>query len=326
MKRVPRMVTACIVSAILVLSIATAGCVKLAPSEATETTPTPTVDDSALITPGTLTVGLDYSYAPYAGESSGKVVGIDADVAAALADAMGLKVKFVDISADGGPNALTSKVCDIFLNYDKSTSQKETADYLGTYIYDAPSLFAISKDGSMPAVATDMSSKKIAVQKDSVSAVTVASRYGTNVLDSQGSLVDAFGQLESGSADYVAASGVVGKYIATSYDDIVWVGAIVTPSEIGIGGTASNTVLSAAVKTALSDISSDGILTLIISKWIGSPLASDTKPLTTANAATTAATGTPVTTDVASTSGSGGSSSGSSAGTSDSSGTANGNA
>jgi len=293
MKRTVRVMTSCLVSILLACSMLLAGCGQLAPSEAETSTVPQAVDDSALVTPGTLTVGLDYSYAPYAGESSGKVVGIDADVASALADAMGLKVAFVDISTDGGPNALTSGKCDIFLNYDKTLAEKETADYLGTYIYDAPSIFAIGSDDSVPALASDMTTKKIAVQKDSVSAVAVASKYGTNVLDSQSSLVDAFGELESGSADYVAASGVVGKYIATSYDDIVWVSALTQATEIGIGGKASNTTLADAVKQALSDISGNGILTLIIGKWIGSPLTFDsTAKATTATTATTTTTAT----------------------------------
>lgn len=282
MKRVSRMVVACASAMVLVLSVALAGCGSIAPSTAETTEKVAAVDDSNLVTAGTLTVGLDYTYAPYAGESSGKVVGIDADVASALADEMGLEVAFVDISSDGGPNALANGKCDIFLSYDKTSSSKETADYLGTYIYDAPSLFAIGTSGSTPTIATDMTNKTIACQKDSVSAVAVANKYGTTVLDTQSSLVDAFGELESGSADYVAANGVVGKYIALSYDDIVWAGSITSsPTEVGIGGDSTNTVLSSAVKTALSTISSNGVLTLVIDKWIGSSLTFDTTTTTT---------------------------------------------
>lgn len=274
MKRFMHLGIVTMISALMVCSLALTGCGNLAPSEAETVTLTPTVDDSALITAGTLTVGLDYTYAPFAGESKGEVVGIDADVAAALAESMGLKVAYVDISEDGGPNAVADGKCDIFLSFDKETSEKSTCDYLGTYIYDAPSLFAISSDGSEVTVDTsDMTGKTVAAQENSVSAVAVSQSFGADVLVEKSNLVDAFGTLESGDTDYAAASGIVGKYIAMSYEDIVWAASLSdTPTEIGIGGLASNTVLAEGVQNALATISDNGILDLIIGKWIGSPL------------------------------------------------------
>ena len=62
---------------------------KLAPSQAPAPELTPKVDAGHLVKEGTLTIGLDYSAAPFAGESGGRVIGIDADVGAALAQELG---------------------------------------------------------------------------------------------------------------------------------------------------------------------------------------------------------------------------------------------
>ena len=275
MKRITRLASALALSAVLALSLCLVGC----GGSSEEEQPAPqvkeqTVGDEHLITPGTLTVGLDYTYAPFAGETNGQVIGIDADVAAALADEMGLKVAYIDISEMGGEQALANGLCDIFLSFDRTTASNSTATYLGTYIYDAPSLFALSTDGSVPEVnLADMTGNTIAAQQDSVTAVTVASRYGSAVLQNQPSLIDAFGTLESGGANYAAASGVVGKYIIQSYDDIVWVGALTdAPTEIGIGGDSARVDLNTAVQEALQTIGGNGVLTLVISKWIGDPI------------------------------------------------------
>ena len=297
MKQITRGIICTLISALLICSFALTGCANLAPSQADATTVTQTVDDADLVTAGTLTVGIDYDNAPYSGVSGSDVQGIDVDVASALADAMGLKVAFVDISSTSGPVALSSNECDIFMSYEKSDSTSTSttnngATYIGTYIKDATSLFALSADGSDVTVDTNsLKSSTIAAQKNSVTAVTVAQRYGTSVLQETSSLTDAFGTLESGSADYAAAPGVAGKYLSTSYDDIVWAAAISNPVEIGIGGNKNGTAVNDAVANALNTISSNGVLDLIITKWIGSPLDLSTTATTTSTTSTTTTTG-----------------------------------
>jgi polar amino acid transport system substrate-binding protein len=245
----------------------------VAPSKATEPVLTPVVSPPTILSDGVLKVGLDYSYAPFAGETDGQVVGIDADVAAALAQEMGLTVEFVNVGSDGGPNAVSNGTCDIFLNFEKETSKNSACKYVGTYIYDAPSLFVVSDEGTAPKIDTsNIGNVKIAAQANSVSAAQVVQMYGSSKLTETKNLVDAFGTLESGSVKYVAASAIVGSYIATSYPDIVFGAALTTPSEIGIGVSSTNTQLQAAVSTALSTITKNGVLDIVISKWIGAPL------------------------------------------------------
>ena len=257
------------VSSLLVLSIGLTGCTlpivgEIAPSKAEPVVLTPKVSSPTVMKEGVLTVGLDYSYAPFAGESNGKVVGIDADVAAALAQELGLKVEFVDIGSAGGPNSVAQGRCDIFMNFEKNEANKTVSTYAGTYLFDAPSLFTISSTGK--SVSVDLNSigiATIAAQKGSTTAEQVLDLYGSSALIETNNLVEAFSSLESGRVTYTAASGVVGSYIATSYSDIVFCGAIATPHEIGIGVASQNTNLQAAVASALSTISSNGVLDVV---------------------------------------------------------------
>ena len=89
----------------VVLTLVTALCVCMVLSGCSSTEYTPekkqqTVKDSALNSSGTLRVGVDASSAPYAAESSGQIVGIEVDVAAALADELGLKLELVDVGTN----------------------------------------------------------------------------------------------------------------------------------------------------------------------------------------------------------------------------------
>ncbi len=283
----------------------------IAPSSAEQPTLTPVVSSPAIAKDGVLMVGLDYADAPFAGESDGKVVGIDADVAAALAEEMGLKVEYVDVGSDGGPNAVAKGTCDIFLSFAKDTAKNSSCKYVDTYIYDVPSLFVVSKTGSVPTIDTsNIGSVKIAAQANSVSAAQVAQMYGSDKLIEAKNLVEAFGKLENGDADYTAASAVVGCYIAMSYPDIYFGEQLTGASEIGIGVASANTVLEKAISTALSTIKNNGVLDVVISKWIGSPLdlevaatsvTSTTPASTAATAGTTAAASTAGATSTAAT-------------------------
>lgn len=271
---------------------------KLAPSKASDTTLTPSVSDSNLITAGTLTIGLDYSYAPFAGESDGRVVGIDADVGAALAQKLGLKAEFVDVGTGGGPNAVANKKCDVFLSFEKNDSTNSIAAYAGTYMYDAASLFTVSSSStSSNASYTTASGQKIAAQKGRATAELVKSLYGSTSLVEENNLVDAFSALENGTVKYAAASGVVGSYIATSYSDIKFYCSLENPREIGAGVASSNTTLKSKVSSALSSLSQDGTINIIISKWIGAPLnlstVTTTTTTTTSGSTTTVASPTP---------------------------------
>jgi polar amino acid transport system substrate-binding protein len=290
MKLKSRIFTALAVACTFAMVLCMTGCdglPQLAPSQSSNDLPAQTVDDSDLITPGTLTIGLDYSNAPFAGESEGRVVGIDADVGAALAQELGLKAEFVDVGTGGGPNAVATKQCDVFLSFDRADSTDSIAAYAGTYMYDAASLFTISSNSSSNASYTDANGKKIAAQKSRSTAELVRGIYGDSSLVEEDTLVKAFSDLEDGSVQYVAAGGVVGSYIATSYEDIEYYCPLESAHEIGAGVSSDNTTLRSKVSSALSTLSQNGTIDVIISRWIGQPLNLNSSSVPTPSAAAT---------------------------------------
>ena len=90
---------------VLVCAIVACACLALAGCQPQSYTPKakePTVSASALGQPGTLRVGVNSASAPLAGQtaSSARIVGIDVDVAAYLADQLGCKVEIVDVGTE----------------------------------------------------------------------------------------------------------------------------------------------------------------------------------------------------------------------------------
>ena len=70
---------------------------------------------------GTLRVGVNTENPPLAGMGSGKIIGIDVDIAAALADELGLKLSVVDVGSDPA-GALANGTVDVVLGIDDSAS------------------------------------------------------------------------------------------------------------------------------------------------------------------------------------------------------------
>ena len=91
---------------------------------------------------GTLRVGVNTENPPLAGMGSGKILGIDVDIAAALADELGLKLSVVDVGSDPA-GALANGTVDVVLGIDDSASDGDfwrSASYLPTGI----ALFALA--------------------------------------------------------------------------------------------------------------------------------------------------------------------------------------
>ena len=235
--------------------------------------PTPkdqTISNSALISSGTLKVGVNAQAAPLAGQtsSSSEIVGIDVDVAAAIADQLGLKLEVVDVGSDA-EGALSSKRADIVLGIDSSstdTSYWRSSAYLQTGV----ALFAPSSKTSIPAAG---SSPSIAAQTSSKSSWRVTNLFGDKSLNAQSDLKSAFAAMTSGKVDYVAADAIIGTYVAHSgsYDAKV-VTLLQDAGGYCVGVSSSNTELQTAVTNALQKVVNGGTVDVIETKWPGDSL------------------------------------------------------
>ena len=122
-----------------------------------------TISNSALKSSGTLRVGVNASNAPYAAESSGSIAGIDVDIAAALADELGLKLELVDVGSSVD-TAFTKDNVDIVMGVAKSNSAYWMSD---SYMSSAVALFSPTQNATAP---TQSGSFSVAAQSSSMSA------------------------------------------------------------------------------------------------------------------------------------------------------------
>ena len=242
-----------------------------------------TVSSTALGTDGTLRVGVNASSAPLAGQtsSSSRIVGIDVDVAAYIADQLGCKVEIVDVGNDPA-SALSDGRVDIVLGVDASA---DDAEYWksSSYLESGVALFGTASESAIP---TTDSSPKIAAQASSKSSWRVTNLFGDDSLVVQSDLKSAFDALDKGSARYVAADAVIGTYVShTNGYDAKIIALLQDPSGYCAAVAEKNTELQGAITSAIDKLVKGGVMDIIESKWLGAPI--DLGSVTVVKAAST---------------------------------------
>jgi polar amino acid transport system substrate-binding protein len=314
-----------IAAATVALAFALCGCSLLeTPESYTPTKKDPTVASPVIGRDGVLRVGVNSSNAPFSAQVSGNIVGIDIDIAAALADEMGLALEVVDVGTDP-EGALAAGTVDVIMNVG-TTNTTTTCWTSSPYLQTSVALFAADPNAPLPFggsqqpaegnASTDeaaaegnaeeaataegseeavgaAATTKVAAQASSMSAWEVANQYGEEALQTVDDLKTAFNDLSAGNVSYVAADAIIGSYVAhSSASDSSIIGIMEAASGYCVGCSTENADLQAAIASALDSMNSSGIVKVIERKWLGSAIDIESYAMTdaaTAGAAEAAA-------------------------------------
>ncbi len=227
---------------------------------------TTSVDSSALINPGTLTVAIDTANAPLGMKASdGSVTGYEADVARSIAQHFGLKVEFVDSA--NAEKSLTSGDADIYVGASSTTSSSKV-QIVGSVVQNAAAIFAKTDNASAVSAST-LASATVGVRSSSA-AQDALSKAGINATQSTYSSVnECFAALENGEVQYIACDLVAGAYLSRAYSDISFAGVIGSISSSGVAVRTKNSELLQKVQSVLSSMSADGTIDAIHTMWFG---------------------------------------------------------
>lgn len=250
--------------AVLAVTIAVlAGCTgAIVPAKLTPKVKPPTIGRAE-----TLRVAVDLSYPPFGGMVGGQAVGLDVDVAAAIADHLGLKLQLVDATPTVAAALVTSGSVDVALG--ALTVDQTVASNIafgGTYISDAPAVFA-AKDAtfSLDAIGT----KRIAVQNGTYAYWALLAQYGQTPLVIVPTLDQAFRDVQAGTADVAAGDALLGAYILRGYPTLAYLGQVGSAYPLGVGVSQNDPELEDAVRTTLDALASQGVLDTLRHKWFG---------------------------------------------------------
>jgi polar amino acid transport system substrate-binding protein len=244
----------------------------------------PTVDakaagevPAAVKSKGTLTVAADASYAPnefFA--SDGKTVqGTDADLAKALAGALGLKAKVVNATFDGIIPGLAANKYDLGMSSFTDTKEREkTVDFV-TYFTAGTSFYVKAQGGPAITGLDSLCGHKVAAEKGTTQAAdATAQDKKCKAAGKPGVTVSVFPDqnganlaINSGRADVGMADSPVADYqVKQSGGQFKLVGTPYGTAPYGIAIPKGNG-MAPAVRDGLSALIANGTYKQILTKW-----------------------------------------------------------
>ena len=175
---------------------------------------------------GTLTIALNPHFAPFEFKTiqDGKdtIAGADIEIAKAIGDELGVKVKFSEMSFDNVLASVQSGKADIAISGISATKERQKIfDFSDTY-YDSETVLLVKKDATEKTYKqiSDFSKKSIAVQKGSIQEnIAKANLSDANVV-SLAQPGEAINELKSGQVEKAIAKGYVDQNSDLTMSDI----------------------------------------------------------------------------------------------------------
>lgn len=220
-----------------------------------------------LATDGTLTMATNAYFPPYEYYDGQDVIGIDVDIAQAIADKLGLKLKIEDMEFDSIITAVSTGKADLGLaGMTVTPDRQKNVDFSDSYATGIQSV--IVKEDSTIAKIDDLEGKKIGVQLSTTGDIYATDDFGKDSVVQYNKGNDAVMALTQGQVDAVIIDNEPAKsYVAANK------GLKILDTEYATENYAAciakdNTGLTKAVNKALAELKADGTLQKIVDKYI----------------------------------------------------------
>jgi polar amino acid transport system substrate-binding protein len=224
---------------------------------------------------GVLTAGTNDMYLPLEfRDENNELVGFDIDLGQALADELGVEIKWVPTAWDGIFNGLNANQYDIVLSGTSITEERLTGFNM-TDPYLANGIVIVSRKDATPAkTPKDLAGKTVGVQIETTADYAAEAlktqenvEYTVNKYDA---MLDAFAALEGKQIDNIMTDISVAQFYTTLKPDVYEVSSAVLSNEpIGITVRKADTAFNDQLNTALDTLRENGKLTELSMKWFG---------------------------------------------------------
>lgn len=229
-------------------------------------------DSVQLKTKGTLTVGLEGTYAPYSYREDGKLKGFEVDLARDVAKKLGYKVKFVPTKWDSLIAGVSSKKFDVVFNDVTVTPERSKKfSFTDPYIYSREVLVTAKSNTDIKSI-DDIKDKKIAAGVGTNNE-DAAKKYGAKVVSSS-EFTNSLDLVKQGRVDgTLNAREAYLSYLkdnpsaANDFNYQVVPTNKVKAAKIGGLVNKNNTALTKKINKALKELKDDGTLKKLSEKY-----------------------------------------------------------
>ena len=268
---------------VMVFALAACGDAGTEPTEAPEGSAAPTeapadgttepAGELTTVEEGKLIMATNAAFPPYEmTDDAGNVIGIDADIAAAIAEKLGLELVIDDMDFDGALLAVQQGKADMMLAGLSVTPDREAVmDFSDSYATGVQ-VVIVTEDSDI-ATADDLEGKLIGCQRGTTGYLYASDTpenggYGEDAVVAYDNGITAVQALQNGQVDAVIIdNGPAQEFVAANAGlkilETPWV-----EEEYAIGLTKGNDALNAAINDALAELIADGTVQSIIDTYI----------------------------------------------------------
>ena len=219
-------------------------------------------------TGGILRMGTNATFPPYESvDDNNNVVGIDADIAAAVAEKLGMQLEITNMEFDSLIPALNADQIDIiFAGMTITEERKESVDFSDSYATGIQSI--IVPENSDIASPDDLAGKKVGVQTGTTGDIYCTDNLGEECVQRFESGVVATQALVNGQIDAVVIDNEPAKAYVAANEGLKIVETAYAVEDYAAAINKGNTELMDKVNGALKELKDEGKLDEIIKTYI----------------------------------------------------------
>ena len=219
------------------------------------------------VTDGVLTMATNAYFPPYEYYEGSEIVGIDAEIAQAIADKLGLELKIEDMEFDSIITAVQTGKADMGLAGMTVTEERlQTVNFSDTYATGIQSVI-VKEDSDIQSL-DDLTGKKIGVQLSTTGDIYATDDYGAENIDRFPKGADAILALTRGKIDAVIIDNQPALNFVESNEGLRILDTDYVEEEYAACISKDNEALLEAVNGALEELKADGTIQSILDKYI----------------------------------------------------------
>ncbi len=234
---------------------------------AEESTGTESAGTLTTVTDGVLTMSTNAAFPPYEmTDDNGNVIGIDADIAAAIAEKLGLELEILDMDFDAALLAVQQGKSDMVMaGVTVNEDRLAVMDFSETYANGVQVI--ITQEGSDVTI-DNLGEKMIGTQRGTTGNIYCTDDYGEEHVIAYDNGITAVQALVNGQIDCVVIDKAPAESFVTANPGLTILDTEYVTEDYAIGFAKGNTALVDAVNGALNELIEDGTVQSIVDTYI----------------------------------------------------------
>jgi basic membrane protein A len=264
-----------VLTALLIASMILGACAPAATPTPTPrpqpTTPPPTAVPTEPPPPRlSITVATDATWPPfeYVDETTKEIVGFDADLMTAIAEAADFDFEFVNVAWDPLLAGMATGEYDAAISAMTITEERAKQWDFSEPYFSAGQLIAVRVDETGIEGPDDLAGKTAGAQIGTTGAIYIEENIPDATLKTYDEISQAFLDLINGQIDAVVADDPLVEAMVEKYTDVIVVGGVLTAEEYGIAVKQGAADILEAINKGLQMVKDQGLIEQLKAKWI----------------------------------------------------------